>query len=64
MSIHDRLLNRAEVEERFGIPKRYLEMAVMRGDGPPFIRTGRLVRYSINDIEAWITARRVEPGQI
>ncbi|MCR9089552.1 MAG: helix-turn-helix domain-containing protein [Rhodobacteraceae bacterium] len=64
MSNVDRLLNRAEVEERFGIPKRFLEMAVMRGDGPPFIKIGRLVRYRINDIETWITARRIEPGQI
>lgn len=64
MNGYDRLLNRAEVEERFGIPKRFLEMAVMRGDGPPFIKIGRLVRYRINDIETWITARRIEPRQI
>ena len=64
MSKVDRLLNRQEVEERFGIPKRFLEMAVMRGDGPPFIKIGRLVRYRINDIETWITAQRIEPGQV
>lgn len=30
-----------------------------RGGGPPFIRVGRLVRYRPQDVEAWITSRRV-----
>ncbi|MEM1151057.1 MAG: helix-turn-helix domain-containing protein [Pseudomonadota bacterium] len=59
----ERLLNRTEVEERFGIPKRFLEMAVMRGEGPPFIKLGRLVRYRIADIEAWLSQNRVVPRQ-
>lgn len=24
-----------------------------RGGGPPFIKTGRLVRYRLSDVEAW-----------
>lgn len=29
------------------------------GDGPPFVRVGRLVRYRQADVEAWINSRRV-----
>lgn len=62
----ERLLSREEVEERFGISKRYLEIAVCRHDGPPYIKIGRLVRYRVADIRAWISANRVEnrgPGR-
>jgi len=56
----DRLLTREEVEERFGISKRSLEISAQRGDGPPMIRIGRrMVRYSVLDIADWIAARRV-----
>ncbi|MDJ0821574.1 MAG: helix-turn-helix domain-containing protein [Paracoccaceae bacterium] len=59
-----RLLNRTEVEAKFGVSKRFLEMAVMRNDGPPFIKIGRLVRYRAEDIEAWIAQQRVTPNAI
>lgn len=52
-----RLLNRVEVEEQYGIPKRYLEIAAMRGGGPPIVRLGRLVRYRTCDIQNWIEKR-------
>lgn len=51
---YDRLLSRIEVEERFGIPKRFLELAARRGDGPRIVRIGRLVRYRVADLRAWI----------
>lgn len=49
-----RLLSRDEVEEQYGIPKRYLEVAVMRGEGPAIVRIGRLVRYRVCDIHKWL----------
>ena len=57
----DFLLTRLEVQDRFGIPKRYLEVAVSRGEGPPFVRFGRTVRYRVSDLMAWINERRVDP---
>ncbi len=56
MKPHDmeRLLNREEVCKRFGIPKRFLELADARGEGPVTVRFGRLVRYRTKDIEDWI----------
>lgn len=50
----DRLLSRKEVEHRFAISRRFLELAAMRGDGPRMVRIGRLVRYRAKEIEAWI----------
>jgi len=56
----DRLLTRAEVEARFGFPtKRYLEVAAIRGDGPPMIRINRSVRYKVRDVMSWIDSCRV-----
>lgn len=58
-----RLLTRSEVEERFGIPKRYLEVASSKGTGPPIIRIGRMVRYAPRDIVEWIEANRTVPSR-
>lgn len=56
----DRLLSRDEVQELFGFPsKRFLELAAHKGDGPPMIRIGRVVRYRLGDILDWIDAHRV-----
>ena len=57
----DLLLTRSEVQDRFGIPKRYLEVSVSRGEGPPFVRFGRTVRYRVSDLMAWLNAKRVDP---
>lgn len=56
-----KLLSRDEVEAHYGISKRFLELAVLRGDGPPRVKIGRLVRYCATDIDAWITQQRVVP---
>lgn len=56
---HERLLTRLEVQDIFGISKRFLEISACRGDGPPFIRVGRSVRYRVADIRDWIVANRV-----
>jgi predicted DNA-binding transcriptional regulator AlpA len=56
----DRLLSRDEVEQRFGISRRFLELAVARGNGPSFVRIGTLVRYTVNDIRVWIAENTQE----
>lgn len=57
MQAGKKLLSRAEVEQIYGITKRYLELAPGRGVGPRFVRIGRLVRYRPGDIEDWIEAQ-------
>lgn len=33
-----------------------------RGEGPPYIKVGRSVRYRKSDIEAWLESRTIRPG--
>lgn len=55
----DLLLTRKEVQNTFRFPtKRYLEHALRTGDGPAFIRIGRLVRYRRSDVRAWLDSHR------
>ena len=60
----DYLLTRQEVETQFGIRKRYLEVADLKGDGPRRIVIGRLVRYREQDIREWIEAHAQDAGQV
>jgi len=55
----DRLLSRPEIHTHFGLTQRYLEVAAVKGNGPPFIKLGRSVRYRVGDVRKWIESRRV-----
>jgi predicted DNA-binding transcriptional regulator AlpA len=55
----DRLLTRSEVHTQFGLTQRYLEVAAVRGDGPPMIKIGRSVRYRTGDLREWIKSHQV-----
>jgi hypothetical protein len=56
----DLLLNRDQVEQRYGIPRRWLELAAHKGEGPPYVVfSRRMVRYRVADLEAWMQARRI-----
>jgi len=59
----DRLLSSDEVEQRFGISRRFLELAVARRNGPKFVRIGSLVRYTVKDIRAWIAENTQGTGR-
>jgi predicted DNA-binding transcriptional regulator AlpA len=59
----DRLMSRDDVEQRFGISRRFLELAVARHNGPRFVRIGSLVRYTVKDIRDWIAQNTQETGQ-
>jgi predicted DNA-binding transcriptional regulator AlpA len=65
MAPNDRyLLTRQEVEARYGLSKRFLEISAHRGDGPPMLRIGRrMVRYRVADIESWLDARRTHRSE-
>ena len=55
----DMLLSRAEVEVHFGLTRRFLEVSAVRGDGPPFIKINRSVRYRAGDLREWIKSHQV-----
>lgn len=57
----NRLMDRHEVEQRYGIAKRFLEVAAVKGEGPSMVKIGRLARYRACDIEAWIESQVVHP---
>jgi|DEB19_MinimDraft_2_1074335.scaffolds.fasta_scaffold34554_2 predicted DNA-binding transcriptional regulator AlpA len=48
----------AGAAELTGFAEKTLENMRSRGDGPPFLKLGRLVRYDPRDLEAWKAARR------
>ena len=53
-------LTEAEASCYTGAKVSYLRAArIGRCDGPPYVRMGRAVRYSIADLDAWLLARRV-----
>lgn len=57
------LLSRADIarETKGGISERWLELAALRGDGPPMVRISRrMVRYRRDVFEAWLDARTVQ----
>ncbi|WP_299436766.1 helix-turn-helix domain-containing protein [uncultured Rhodospira sp.] len=53
----DIYLTAADVAARLGISRSYLDQARVRGDGPPFVRIGRAVRYRWGAVIEWAEAR-------
>lgn len=57
------LLSPSEAAERLGVTENWLEDARLRKVGPAYLRLGyRTVRYSIEDLDAFIAARRQVPA--
>ena len=53
------LMNETEAASRLGVAPKTLERWRSTGAGPLFVRIGsRHVRYTVEDIEAWIASRR------
>ena len=47
-----------EAAEYLGISISNMEKMRLRGDGPCYAKLGRLVIYSLMDIEDWVKARK------
>jgi len=45
------------------ISSRSLRRAVARGEAPPPVKVGRLTRWRVADLEAWIAAKPAKGGQ-
>ena len=59
--IQELLLTESETARRLGISVSGLRKWRREGQGPRFIRLGRLIRYSVPDLEEWLVANRQEP---
>jgi predicted DNA-binding transcriptional regulator AlpA len=51
----DELLSQKQAARLLGLSVRTLERHRVWGTGPRFCRLGRLVRYRLGDLEAWVT---------
>lgn len=51
------LLTEEQLAERWGIASKTLANKRCNGEGPPYIKLGRLVRYDVAQIDAWLAAR-------
>jgi len=60
----ERLLRDVEAAERLGVKVQTLRNWRMMGTGVPYVRIGdRSVRYSEDDLKAYINARKVNPSR-
>jgi len=50
----DKYLTTREAAELLGLTVKSLEARRARGNGPPFVRIGRLIRYLRSAVLAWI----------
>lgn len=53
-----RLLRQPEAADYLGLSASTLSKMRIRGDGPVFIKLGKVVAYDISDIDAWWKERR------
>lgn len=52
------LLTPQQVATRYQVSLSWLAKARMRGDGPPFVKVGRSVRYSEPGLQQWQKSRQ------
>jgi excisionase family DNA binding protein len=56
------LLTVKELATYLGVPRSTLYGWKYRGDGPPAIRVGRLLRYRSYEVERWLDAQTRNGG--
>jgi len=55
-----KLLDGKGVAEQYGLPEPTLRTMRVRGGGIPFLKVGARCLYRVEDIEAWLDARRFD----
>ena len=64
MADNDRLLHRAEVEERTGLARTTIYRKMREGSFPEPIQVGaRAVRWPASEIDAWLASRPRATGE-
>lgn len=59
MKFHKPVLTAKEVEEEYGFKLQTLANKRVSGDGPPFFKDGRIIKYRREALERWIKSREV-----
>lgn len=57
-------LREPDAASYIGISRAYLRQARMHGRGPSFVRIGRAVVYRRDDLDAFLTAHRIDTRNI
>jgi predicted DNA-binding transcriptional regulator AlpA len=57
LNCRERLLTPREVANFLRVSQSWLAKARMRGDGPPFVKPGRSIRYRQGDLVRWMRSR-------
>ena len=58
LSAFERLLTPKEAAEVLRVSLSWLAKARMRGDGPPYVKVGRSIRYREADLLKWTKSRQ------
>ena len=53
-----RRLRTPAAADYLGYAESTLEKKRLTGDGPPFIKLGRVIVYDTRDLDSWLSARR------
>jgi len=56
-----RFLDTKEAAAYLSVSRQFLEIARHKGEGPPFTRLTRQIRYQREDLDAWMNKRRQDP---
>lgn len=54
----DTLLTTEQLAALRNVPRNRIEKERLRGDGPPFVKDGRLVRYRLGDYRHWLSTKQ------
>jgi predicted DNA-binding transcriptional regulator AlpA len=58
----ERYLNEREVSTLTGLALPTLRNYRSTNQGPPYVKVGRAVRYSLSDVYEYMEARKITPG--
>lgn len=54
----DTLLTTEQLAAVRSVPPSRIEKERLKGDGPPFLKDGHLVRYRLGDYRAWLASKQ------
>jgi hypothetical protein len=62
-AIERRLITEADAARYMGVSRSYLANSRCSGNegAPAFVQHGRMIRYDLRDLEAWIEERKHKP---
>jgi predicted DNA-binding transcriptional regulator AlpA len=63
MDLKREIFNEKEVREEFGLTVPWLRKQRRLGNGPTYLKIGKMVRYRRSDVEVYLAGHAVEPRE-